>query len=440
MLAATLLASNQPSSVVNNKISFDQLSHFAGSSHVVGSRDDKLWMLFDDGETFKRVNNVKEVSDVMMDTYNSSRAFVFNKYEIFITHDQGKHWTKVELLEEKELLIFGEVHLNADNSNYIMVSFLDPDSTSVSDNIYFYTTDGGYQWQRLDTETTVETCLFLKSLKQFKGGVTSSVVCNTADGVVIRSDDWFQLHTEYFIAKNYEVNSMLVELEFFVVKVLYSKAESDEYQTLLVLTLGDDLKELGLRIPKLTFLHIISLTPRLVVEAASSLFTLNLAGVSFTELTNITSVIENPTIKGQLFANFEKENGIRTMFSVDSGHSWSDITPETLALDLQTIKATENGILAANGTDDKTPELWVLRDGGMSWKSAVDEPCEVEFIDEGNVIVAVPTDLNQRIYYSLDHGDLWETAEFDSEIINKITLFSLNYHVGITGYSGYGCI
>lgn len=71
------------------------------------------------------------------------------------------------------------------------------------------------------------------------------------------------------------------------------------------------------------------------------------------------------------------------------------------------------------GRDIQNMKTYVSRDGGVSWKLAIDKPCVFSFGDLGNIIVAVPYsgangDNSDTLYYSLDQGLSWETQTLET--------------------------
>lgn len=64
---------------------------------------------------------------------------------------------------------------------------------------------------------------------------------------------------------------------------------------------------------------------------------------------------------------------------------------------------------------------FISRDGGMTWKKAIDAACAFAYGDQGNVILAVPIanrgSGSKSYYYSLDQGNSWQEANFDSPIL-----------------------
>ena len=64
---------------------------------------------------------------------------------------------------------------------------------------------------------------------------------------------------------------------------------------------------------------------------------------------------------------------------------------------------------------------YVSRDGGISWKLALDEPCIFSFGDLGNIIVAMPYHSKEEssskiLYYSLDQGLNWDKKELETPV------------------------
>lgn len=94
-----------------------------------------------------------------------------------------------------------------------------------------------------------------------------------------------------------------------------------------------------------------------------------------------------------------------------------------------TTGPTANIVLGIGNAGEISPDFlevktYISRDGGVSWKKALDVGCLFSFGDQGNVIIAVPL-LNKkdptqpgtkRYYYSIDQGLTWEEKNFDTTI------------------------
>lgn len=61
-------------------------------------------------------------------------------------------------------------------------------------------------------------------------------------------------------------------------------------------------------------------------------------------------------------------------------------------------------------TNDQQKNLYVSRDGGLTWKSAKPGSYIYDIGDHGSIIVAAPKGRpTKEIYYSIDEGETWET-------------------------------
>ncbi|KAG2735071.1 hypothetical protein G9P44_001285 [Scheffersomyces stipitis] len=66
-------------------------------------------------------------------------------------------------------------------------------------------------------------------------------------------------------------------------------------------------------------------------------------------------------------------------------------------------------------------QTWISRDGGATWKKAIDEPCVFIFGDQGNVILAIPYaekggKSTSKYYYTLDQGSSWVEGHLEFPI------------------------
>jgi len=61
-------------------------------------------------------------------------------------------------------------------------------------------------------------------------------------------------------------------------------------------------------------------------------------------------------------------------------------------------------------TNDQAKNLYVSRDGGLTWKSAKPGVYIYDIGDHGSIIVAAPKNRpTKNISYSIDEGETWET-------------------------------
>lgn len=78
---------------------------------------------------------------------------------------------------------------------------------------------------------------------------------------------------------------------------------------------------------------------------------------------------------------------------------------------------------------------YVLRDGGVSWKLAIDQPTLYTFADQGNIIAAVPVpaplmdrtfEPSDKFYYSLDQGETFQTLNLETPVVASMLTTTLD--------------
>lgn len=83
------------------------------------------------------------------------------------------------------------------------------------------------------------------------------------------------------------------------------------------------------------------------------------------------------------------------------------------------------GILMGNGnTGDflklksTDPDLFVSDDAGRSWKTTpLKGPHKYEFGDQGGILVAIKSELTDKLSYSIDHGKTWEELDLGRKVL-----------------------
>lgn len=143
---------------------------------------------------------------------------------------------------------------------------------------------------------------------------------------------------------------------------------------------------------------------------------------------------DKPSIIDFFLGDGYKKN-VRSLITIDDGKTWNPLIVDDCdgheECSLHLLSPTERdgegkfvtgptpGILFGVGNvgehiDDDVTKLhtWYSRDGGVSWKFALHEPCIFAFGDLGNIIMAIPYyekdySLTDYYYYSVNQGKSW---------------------------------
>lgn len=177
------------------------------------------------------------------------------------------------------------------------------------------------------------------------------------------------------------------------------------------------------------------------------IFTSNSNGTYFTENVPYT----NRNAKGHV--DFEKISGIQGIFLVnvvengkevnkdgaekivitkitfDDGRTFESINAGHDTIHLHSVTQLDNigrvfsspapGLVMGNGNTGKSlgkfidSNLYVSDDAGLTWKEALKGPHKYEFGDSGSILVAIKDSVAEdvsELFYSLDHGDKWESV------------------------------
>lgn len=490
-LAAISAADQLPQvSIDRQDVPYDAIRYFDDSHSIVALRDHQLLVLLDDGNSFKQVEELKDllIMTLQMDKFTKQRAFAFDlKGKLLFLKDEGKLWKKITFLTKGDQFNIGrrsrpDIRFNAANSDLLLAQ-VPVCNLEGCYNKYFYSDSGGDKWLPLIAHA--ELCAFLQSLEHFTGGTDRSVICgvNARDqrghvtgASVLRSDDWFKLRQEMPHPKieHGRVRDVRVKLLFLVVTVVndrYSNDADNHHLEMLILTTGETLEELNFSSSvargRVLFLP---LTPQLLHVMVTlyaklefgtfpllTVFASDTSGLRFRSVMKnvvLLDVLKVQTIDGVWFVNVAQKNEVddepyfgrpksRTQYTIDEGRTWRllNINPDTeegkkcnadvqCFLNIMPPGVTSGdgkyetgatpGILMAVGNtgavlkanDIRELKTWVLRDGGATWSKAVDEPCAFSFGDHGNVIIAIPWEVKEYYYYSVDQGRLWKQEKY----------------------------
>ncbi|CAH2352830.1 vacuolar protein sorting/targeting protein 10 [[Candida] railenensis] len=154
-----------------------------------------------------------------------------------------------------------------------------------------------------------------------------------------------------------------------------------------------------------------------------------------------------PSLIDLLLGDGGLNDNLKSMITIDDGESWSYlrvIDDDNCKLESQCslhilsqmerdgagkfVTGPTPGLMFAVGNTGKHIEkevskmhTYYSKDGGISWKFALDEPCLFSFGDLGNVVIAVPYyepnyGSTNHFFYSVDHGATWIKVALETSI------------------------
>lgn len=157
----------------------------------------------------------------------------------------------------------------------------------------------------------------------------------------------------------------------------------------------------------------------------------DLGHVDFEKITGIQGVyLVNIVENGADVEKKGDEKRIVSKITFDDGRTFDDIHSDNDTVHLHSQTELDNigrvfsspapGLLMGNGNtgqslgEFKDSNLYVSDNAGLTWKKALDGPHKYEFGDSGSVLMAIRDSSDEDIkefFYSLDHGDNWESVE-----------------------------
>ncbi|KAM9939886.1 hypothetical protein OXX80_000677 [Metschnikowia pulcherrima] len=464
-----------------------QVSYFDDSSNLLALFEKFAAVSTDDGASWREIPEMKDFTPVLMemDPFFPERAFVFSDSHVhFVTNDRGKTWQKFEVFsgKGKPVSSWDYVHLdfNAANKNYVLLTLrhCSPHMPLCGSEI-FYTKDGFKTGPQV-VLPNVNSCVFARANKDYDSSVSAETMfCSSNEvnsfGHVVRSllfksTDFFKNYEsiQEIYLKNGEIIDVRVESAFLV--VVMKKDKFIESQVTLVVSkdaqtfVSADV-DFELTYGAIIFLKSTPSSLRLSLfyqgrrTKEEIIYFSDSSGSKFVKIANVglLSALNPVNVDGVWFADVKAAPhsvDFPTRYSFDDGKTWEPLAiegddqckvqdgcsfhfvPESGGSSIAPFKQTP-GVLVAVGAKGSSFNFesnigtYVSRDGGASWKLALDHATEVAYADQGNVIALIPVssakDVSNKLHYSLDQGVSWSVVDLEQAIapVRVATLTSL---------------
>lgn len=452
------------------------ISYFEGSSSLLALFDTSVAISTDDGESWNEIPGFDKNSPAIieMDPYFPERAFVFlDGSTHMVTNDRGKTWQKFEIASGKDQPVsswdYVRVGYNAFNKDLVLltVKHCSPHIPQCGTEIFF--TKDNFKNNPKLLYPEAESCVFARSNKDFNMLVNPyTIFCSKNEvnsfGHVVKSE--LLKSTNFFKSsesiknedlKNGEIIEVRVESAFLVVALKKDKFSQSQVSLLVskdAVEFNSADIEFEITYGAIIFLKSSPTSLRLSLFSrgrnakASIIHFSDSSGLKFRKIAQIgfLSALNPSNVDGVWFANIqhsEKSVDFPTRYSFDDGKTWDPLEiiddddcklangcsfhflPEGGADLVSPFKKTPN-ILVAIGTKGSSYNeklkvgTYVSRNGGASWKLAVEGMAAVSYADQGNVIVAVPLENEEtalkKLHFSLDQGNLWSEYELEQAI------------------------
>lgn len=341
------------------------------------------------------------------------------------------------------------------------------------------------------------TCVYVYANADFQSDVPDeTVVCSrneensyghTTKSQLLVSSDYFKTNTivDHPILKSGKIIGVRIDSAFIV--ALAQKDKFDQKSEVLILVSKDaktfDLANLEIQMeygavvflessPLALFLSV--MRPKTFTQGESTMYRSDSTGLKFTSILEHMqpfSVVKAQYVEGVWFTSILSDSsdlvntpfGTQTIFynskvSIDNGDTWKllEIVDDDncrvkdgcslhffLAADVEANDKLVTGptpnIMVVYGSAGKgkldlnLAKTYVSRDGGLTWREAIDEPTIFTFADQGNIIAAVARTLDSdarkpadQLYFSLDQGRLFQTLQLDTPIIPERLVTTLD--------------
>lgn len=503
LLSCVVTAFDPKVTVTNNDKVARELDYFDDSSHLLGLRDSTLVVSFDDGVTFADVKQAKdsEVIRLQFDPFNNKRAFALTHEKTqFITNDQGKSWSKFEILDSNGKSVrmdsSPKIKFNAKNNDLALLQFYNCPKGSDSfgphcTHSHYYTTDGFKSNPEL-IGFDAKFCLFKKATKAFKdSGADETIVCSkdklNSFGHVVESALYSSTDFKSTTKLNHEISKtgviidLRVEQNFFIAVIQNDKYNKKSTVSLLISKDGESFELSNLKIDVAygimsflesstlsIFVSVMDYSNHMHKYSLSTVYSSDSSGLNFSPVLDKLAggaIRKVQTIDGAWLANIaihesdDERNlldllvgggvtkDVVSKYTHNDGLTWELLPvlddPDCKVKDgcsLHLLTPSERdgsgkyvtgptpGILLASGSQGKklhsdfsSMSTYVSRDGGATWKLAIDEPCLFSFGDQGNIILALPyvgsDDTSTKDYYfSIDQGKSFEKRSLEYPI------------------------
>lgn len=153
----------------------------------------------------------------------------------------------------------------------------------------------------------------------------------------------------------------------------------------------------------------------------------------------LVNIVEN----GEDVEKVGEEKKVQSRITFDDGWTFEELKADGETLHLHSETELDNigrvfsslapGLVMGNGNTGETlgdvmdADLYVSDDAGLNWKKALDGPHKYEFGDSGSVLMAIrdseEVDIKE-FFYSLDHGENWESVELPDGLTIKPSLLT----------------
>ncbi|OBA20642.1 Oligoxyloglucan reducing end-specific cellobiohydrolase [Metschnikowia bicuspidata var. bicuspidata NRRL YB-4993] len=487
-----------------NKQAASLISYFDQSSHVLAFFDTFVALSTDDGASWTELPLFKDSPPVLieMDPFFPERAFAFSPgSRHYVTNDRGQSWLLFEMHSASQNQPMSswnsvQVLLNRANKDYVLLTFGHCTGLfSSCESEVFYSKDG-LKSNPLPVLAGVERCVFARSNLDFDPLVRlETMFCSRNDvnsfGHVVKSNllkstDFFQTHevVDHIYIKHGQIIDVRVESAFLV--VVLKKDKFNEAQVTLVVskdaaTFRSADLDFEITYGAIIFLKSTPVSLRLSLfyqgrhTKEEVMYFSDSSGLKFRKIANVGlfSASSSNNVDGLWFADVrlsENSADMLTRYSFDDCKTWEPLriiddesckvqdgcslhfVPEIGASMHPTSMQTPDILVApgAKGSSfnlDLGVDTYVSRDGGASWKLAVEGLAMPAYADRGNVLVLMSLtvfgDALNKLHFSLDQGKLWSTYELEVAVspVNIVTLLdSSTTKLVVLGRSGENTI
>ena len=428
----------------------------------------------DAGEEWEKLDGVNEgeVLEVLKHPYDNKVAVVIGTdKKHWVTKDQGKSWSSWKC-DAPPTLDKPAISFHADDADRMLYHAAHCKGFECDEEVY-YTKDGFESKPKLLLKDAAH-CLWAKSTDLFTTGSKdldkNQILCIVKGAQnpfmsgrkVLTSSNFFEDSEEPSMTNGRSVSGVM---QLAAVKHYMVAAAKSEGTTELAMFVTDDAStwhraEFGehkleqdaytllestnysMQVDVLTTKPTSPMGVLLTSNSNGTFFTTNVEHtnrnmrgfVDFEKVQNIQGIVMVNTVDNweDVERNWLAEKEVTSQISFDDGRTWQSLKAGDDKLHLHSVTDQRNigrifsspapGIVLGVGNTGKylkpyeECDLYVSDDAGLTWSRTRKRPHFYEFGGKGSLLVAVEDDETNAIWWSLDHGESWDSFELEDKV------------------------